>query len=165
MANTWFCTSDKIGVDLGHVDSTAHFALNETVKGNNNSEWMYVYSSAAVGVGAVVGVRASGTATNLDVTIARLGTAIGIAQVAFSASNYGWVATKGRGLTVQTTGATAVGVRLYTSGTAGKLTGTAASTQAQIGDMRLITTASGTSASTAVGVATGLWVVDAAFTV
>lgn len=172
MSNLWKATDGTICADLLHTVTSANVAVNaptftlgQTVHGNNDSSWLYVYASSAIALGQFVAVRTSSTATLGTVTLARLGYTLGIAQCAFAAGDYGWVATSGKGLTVATTGAGAVGVRLYTSGTAGYLSTTSLSTQAQIGDIRLITTASGTSTSVALAVATTLIVIDAAFTI
>jgi hypothetical protein len=163
MANTHYNTDGKLGINLSTVGSTAKHKLLERTSGNNESEWVYVYASASITQYMAVGVEASGTASPLDVTGARRGDTIGIAQVAFSAADYGWVATKGRSLRVATTAAVAVGARLYTTATAGRVDDAAASTQAQIGGLYLIATASGTSASSAACVAGNLVVLDAAF--
>jgi hypothetical protein len=173
MANTWKATDGKGGVDLLHTVTSANavnnggtqatFTLGTTVDGNNKSAWIYVYASSAIALGQLVAVRTSGTATLGTVTLARLGYTLGLAQCAFAAGDYGWVATRGVGLSVATTGAGAVGVRLYTSGTAGYLSTTAASTQAQIQDIRLLTTASGTTVTVVTAVASTLVVTDTAF--
>jgi hypothetical protein len=164
MANTHYNTDGKLGINLSTVGSTAKHKLLERTSGNNESEWVYVYASASITQYMAVGVEASGTASPLDVTGARRGDTIGIAQVAFSAADYGWVATKGRSLRVATTAAVAVGVRLYTAAsTPGRVDDAAVSTQAQIGGLYLIATASGTTASSAACVAGNLISLDAAF--
>ena len=163
MPNTHRATDGTLSVALEQVHTTAQHRLASRVNGNNESEWMYVYASAAITQYMAVGVEASGTASPLTAADARLGVTLGIAQVAFSAADYGWVATKGRILRVATTAAVAVGARLYTTATAGRVDDAAASTQAQIGGLYLTATASGTSASSAACVAGNLVVVDSAF--
>jgi hypothetical protein len=166
MANTHYATDGKLGVSLSTVSSTARHKLLERVNGNNESEWLYVYASASITQYMTVGVEASGTASPLSVTNARLGDTIGIAQVAFSAADYGWVATKGRSLRVATTAAVAVGARLFTAAsTPGRVDDASVSTQAQIGGLYLIATASGTTASSAACVAGNLVVIDANFVI
>jgi hypothetical protein len=167
MATTHWATDGTLGVDLESTQSSADAAtyghkhvLGSRVDGNNSSEWMYVYASAALTQYFAVAVEASGTASPLTVTNARLGHALGIAQVAFSAGDYGWVALEGHNLRVATTAAVAVGARLFTTGTAGRVDDAAASTQAQIGGLYLVATASGTSASSAACIARNLVVVD-----
>jgi len=164
MANTHFATDGRLDVSLGLTHTSAKHALGSRVNGNNESEWMYVYASAALTAYVTVGVEASGTASPLTAAIARTGATIGIAQNAFSAADYGWVATKGRSLRVATTAAVAIGVRLYTAASsAGRVDDAAASTEVQLGGLYLIATASGTSASSAACVAGNLVVIDAAF--
>jgi hypothetical protein len=175
MSNTWKALDGKIGADLTHTVTSANavnnggtqatWTLGTTIDGNNKSAWMYVYASSAIALGQLVAVRTSGTATLGTVTLARLGYSLGLAQCAFAAGDYGWVATKGIGLSVATTGAGAVGVRLYTSGTAGYLSTTALSTQAELLDIRLLTTASGTTVTVVTAVASTLVVKDVAFIV
>jgi hypothetical protein len=173
MPRTHYATGGTLGVDLENVTSSADVAtygnkhrLGAIVKGNNASEWMYVYASAAITQYFTVGVEASGTASPLSVTNARLANAIGIAQVAFAAGDYGWVALEGQSLRVATTAAVAVGKTLFTAAsTPGRVDDAAASTQAQIAGLRLIATASGTSASSAACIARNLVVVDAEFIV
>ena len=132
---TWWATDGTLGVDLENITSSASvaagaptFALGSIVKGNKASEWMYVYASAAAILGGAVVVQASGTASPLLVAAARTGGAVGFAQVAFSIGDYGWVALEGNGITVAATGAASAANVLFTSGTGGKLTSTAAST-------------------------------------
>ena len=164
MANTHFATDGRLDVALGLTHTTAKHALGSRVQGNNNSEWMYVYASAAISQYMTVGVEASGTASPLSVTEARLGHTLGIAQVGFAAADYGWVATKGNSLRVATTAAVAVGVDLFTAAsTPGRVDDAAVSTQAQIGGLYLVATASGTTASSAACIAGNLVVIDAAF--
>ncbi len=169
MANTWKATDRTLGVLLSSASNIAtgnatSFSLGTRVSGNANSEWVYVYASAALVAGAVVAIRASGTATSVSTTLARSGVFLGIAQWAFAAGDSGWVATKGAGLTIATTGAAAVATRLYiAASSAGRVTTSGASTNAQLAGVMLITTASGTTASTATCVADRMVVVDAAF--
>lgn len=172
MPNTHYVTDGTLHVDLEDVQSSADAAtyghrhkLGSIVKGNNASEWMYVYASAAITQYFAVGIEASGTASPLTAAFARLGAPMGIAQVAFSAGDYGWVALEGNSLRVATTAAVAVGATLFTTATAGRVDDAGASTQAQIAGLKLIATASGTSASSAACVARNLVVVDAEFIV
>ena len=163
MAVTHWATDGTLGVDLESTHTTAQHALNQRVMGNNNSVWAYCYASAGITQYMAVGIEASGTASPLTAALARLGATIGIAQVAFTAADYGWVALAGQSLRVATTAAVAVGASLFTTATAGRVDDSAASTQAQISGLKLIATASGTSASSAACVAQNLVVVDPGF--
>src|SRR5689334_17170336 len=123
---TDYVTDGKIGLALDVIKSSANLAsgavaldgrLLETVRGNNASQWMQVYASAAITQYAVVGIEASGTASMLTSTIARGTTPvrIGIAQVAFTAAgDRGWVALEGTALTVLTTAVCTAGAKLFT---------------------------------------------------
>ncbi len=172
MATTHWAVDGTLGVDLETTQSSADAAtyghkhvLGQIVKGNNSSEWMYVYASAAITQYFVVTVEASGTASPALTADARLVPTIGIAQVAFSAGDYGWVALEGHSLRVATSAAVAVGARLYLTTTAGRVDDAAASTLAQIAGLKLIATASGTSASSAACIARNLVVVDPGYLV
>ncbi len=161
MATTHWQTGSTLGVDLENIISSANIATNvdsadaallETVKGNNSSQWLYVYASAAITQYAVVGVEASGTASMLTSTIARGNTPvrIGIAQVAFTAAgDRGWVATEGTALTVLTTAVCTAGAKLFTTATAGRVSTTqATATDAQIqGLVHSVTTGATASSS------------------
>jgi len=169
MANTWKAIDGRLGVRLdsnGNIASgnPVAFAYGTRVTGNANSTWTYVYASSALVAGAVVAIRASGTATSGSTSLVRGANQIGIAQWAFAAGDSGFVAMRGQGLTIATTGAAAVGAVLYmAASSAGRVTSSAASTNAQLAGVRLLTTASGTSASTATCVADNIVVVDPGF--
>lgn len=170
MVNTWFATDGRLGVDFANVTSSANvalgaptFKLGTIVKGNNASEWMYVYASAAAVPGGVVAIQASGTASPLLVAAARTGAAIGFSQMTAAAGDYWWVALEGNGILVASTGAASASNVLFTSGTGGKLTTTAASTEAQVTGVRFIAAISGTGASANVANVRNVVVVDPSF--
>src|SRR5689334_8561441 len=133
MANANFVTGGRLGADLANVVSSANYAtlngagrvheLGAHTTGNNNSNWLYVYASGNIAQYAVVAVEASGTASELTSTIARGSTPhnIGIAQIAFTAGDRGWVATGGSVLTVLTTAVCTAGAKLFTTATAGRV--------------------------------------------
>ena len=159
MATTHWATDGKLYVDLETTVTSANAAngvgaihsLGSAVRGNNDSEWHYVYASAAITQYAVVGVEASGTASMLTSTIARGATPvnIAIAQVAFAAGDYGWVASGGTALTVLTTAICSAGVKLFTTATAGRVsTAQATAADAQIaGLVHSVTTGATASSS------------------
>ena len=167
MATTHWATDGTLGVDLENIVSSANRAsgvpanasLGSVVKGNNDSEWVYVYASAAITQYALVGIQASGTASMMTSTKARstVPSKLGIAQVAFTAAgDTGWVAVEGGVLTVLTTAASTAGERLYTTDTAGRVSATlaTASTVELMGLTHSVTT--GTTASSAPCVAKNL---------
>src|SRR5512139_4350882 len=117
MATTHWTTDGTLGVDLEHTTTSATHRLGSRVVGNNNSNWMYVYASAAITQYALVGVEASGTASMMTSTMSRSTTpyTFGIAQQTFAAGDYGWVATEGSLLTVLTTAVATAGAKLFTT--------------------------------------------------
>lgn len=161
MANTHYVTDEKAGVRLTTVVTSANVAsgvdVNDAkyltvVRGNNASQWMYVYASAAITQYALVGVEASGTASMLTSTIARgaVPVRLGIAQTAFAnAGDRGWVATEGTALTVLTTAVCTAGAKLFTTATAGRVSTTqATATDAQVqGLVHSVTTGATASSS------------------
>ena len=162
MSNTNYATGGKLGVDLNNVISSANaallngsgrmHALGANDHGNNASTWMFVYASGTIAQYSVVGILASGTAKALTSTIAR-GAApnnIGIAQIAFTAGDYGWVALEGSRLTVLTTAVCTAGAKLFTTATAGRVSTTqATATDAQILGLTHNTTTGSTASSCA----------------
>ena len=154
MANTHFATSGVLSANLGEVDTTARHRVGEVVKGNNASEWVYVYSSGVIAQYALVAIEIGGTATPATHANTRAGNSLGLAQVAFATAEYGWVATEGNSLRVNTLAAEAIGVTLYTTDTAGAVAdATASASAATIFGLTLVATASGTTASNAAVIA------------
>lgn len=168
MATTHFATDGTLGVDLENVITSANnatltgvggkHALGTRVIGNNDSEWVYVYATAAITQYALVGIQASGTAQMMTSTLARGTTPMtfAISQQTFAAGDYGWVATDGKSLTVLTTAASTAGERLYTTATAGRVSTTYA-TAADVGVGGLVhSVTTGSTASSAPCVARNL---------
>lgn len=111
-----------IGVDLTRPTSDARFRLGEICKTADGQEYIYVQDNgSALTQYAFVAVDEAFAATELTTALALVGHYIGIAQVAFTASYYGWVAVKGSDLTGLTNAAVAVDTQLYTTATAGKV--------------------------------------------
>jgi len=112
-----FVTSSMLGVDLNNASTTQLFALNTHCLGSGDSEWTYVYATAALTTGQIVNIFAGGTAIAL--TTAILGGAptgatgplnIGVVQFPISSSQYGFVAKRGTGLQVQVSGTCPIGL-------------------------------------------------------
>lgn len=106
-----FPTSSMLGVDLNSANSTAQFALNTKVLGNNNTEWQYVFATAALTTGQIVNVFAGGTAIAFTTAIlAATPTSntgpldLGVVQFPISSSQYGFVAKRGNALQVLVSG-------------------------------------------------------------
>lgn len=167
MATHW-ATGGTLGVTLESTNSSAagaQHALGSTVVGNNASQWMYVFASAAISQYQAVAIEASGTASPASATNLRAGATPGIAQVAFDVHDYGWVALAGNNLRVMCNGAVAVSTRLYTTATAGNLDDAAASTQACISGLRVVVANVGSTASAVACVAQNMVIAEQAFVI
>lgn len=150
MPNTHYAISGAIGAKLSEAETSAKFALGQTVKGNNASEWLYVLAGSNIAQYDCVAVEFAGTASPVTHALARAGNTIGVAQNAIASGSYGWVAINGHSLRVNTLAAEGVGVTLYTTDTAGALAdATASGSAATIFGLTLVATASGTTASSA----------------
>lgn len=118
-----------IGADISQTHTEAKFALGTKAEGSDNSKWVYVKANSAVTQYMWVGIAKDytmnpGTKTHLD-----SGRKPGLAQVAFSADDYGWVAVQGGNdqLYVKAKNSCAISVALYSTATAGFVDDTAAS--------------------------------------
>lgn len=117
MANS---IGSTIGVDLDNTSTTQLFALGTHVLGTNASEWVYVQAATSVTAYKVVAFNNAYTCGMASATDVLNGLQLGVAQTAFAASAYGWVAIRGNSLGVMTTGSatgTAQGIFLAASGT------------------------------------------------
>lgn len=134
MVNSFRAIDGRLGIKLGQTDATPQHRGGDRVKGNDGSEWMYVQASAAGTIAqyAVVAVQAACTAAPVTHALARGGHTIGVAQNAFAAGEYGWVALNGQNLTINVLGSCAAGVTLYTTDTAGALDDATASGSAGV---------------------------------
>jgi hypothetical protein len=64
---------------------------------DKRGQWVFVKASAAIAQYAFVGIDGSGNAAELTTTTYASSAAIGVAQVAFATSDYGWVWVGGEG--------------------------------------------------------------------
>lgn len=120
MAQTFTLNSSTIGVDLNNGNATALFAVGTHVLGSNDTEWVYVQANTSILPYRMVAFNAAGTCGMASASDLLNGLQLGLAQTSISSQAYGWVAIRGIGLTVQTTGsatATAQGIYLAASGT------------------------------------------------
>jgi hypothetical protein len=157
VANTKFVSDGRIGIDIFTIGSNANYGVGETHWGANGSEYVYAASTGALTQGAIVGLNAGGTMTAL--TGALLGTAsntvairFAFVQTAFASSQFGFVQARGGKVLIRILGAAGMGAPLYTTETAGALSGTSASaSQFQIFGVSLESSvsASGSTASVA----------------
>lgn len=120
----FYTTQSQIGVDLNNTSTTALFTLNSKAQGTGNSEWSYVYASGAFNTGNLVAILNNGTAYPCTQGhLSNNAVMLGFAQGNFAAGDYGWVATRGEGLTVACSGTAATNATLFlTTTTSGGLT-------------------------------------------
>ena len=127
---TFQVVQSTIGVDLDNTSTTQLFALGTHVNGNNTSEWVYVQASTSVTCYKMVGISnayAMGMASAFDLLS---GLQLGVAQTAFAAAAFGWVAIRGNSLGVMVTGScttTAQGIFLASSSMSTGMLGQSAS--------------------------------------
>lgn len=118
-----------VGVNVDVVSSSPGHGLGDVARGKDGSRWVYVKANSAITQYMCVTMDKTFGANPSTKTHVDLGRKIGFAQVAFTASQYGWVATEGgnNGLYVRARNSCAVGVALYTTAVAGYLDDTSAS--------------------------------------
>jgi hypothetical protein len=136
------------GANLETVGSAPLFELGTEAWGQDNSRWNYVVAGSTIGQYMCVGMTKALSANPVTKAHVDAGRKLGVAQVAFAAGQYGWVAIQGGNdlLKVKAKNSCAVGVALYTTGTAGYLDDTAAS-QTLVNGIVLTDTATSSGAS------------------
>ena len=122
-------TNGVLGVDLTakvtgtgtSYDQGNDFVLGTLVEATDGQQYVYVHASAAITQYDAVGVDENFEAAPLTAAMAGDGWMVGVAQVAFSDNDFGWVAIRGHNLSCNLLTLCAADVGLRTSGTAGKL--------------------------------------------
>ena len=122
-----YVTDGTIGIDLSTVSSSRPYTLGQIVEASDGSVWQYVHNVTALTQYDCVAIASGSTAAPVTTTLANAGNKLGFAQVAFAASQNGWVALQGFGLKVNTDASCLPGVPLYTQDTAGSLSDATAS--------------------------------------
>lgn len=118
------------GVSTGTVESSPSHSLGEMAVGQDGSKWLYVLASAsAITQYMAVGIDKNFKINRVTKALVDAGNRVGLAQVAFAAGQYGWVALEGSNdlLKVTAKNGCLPSVALYTTATAGYLDDTAAS--------------------------------------
>lgn len=156
-ANTKFVSDGAIGIDISNLTSNALYDVGETHQGRLGSEFVYANSTGALSQGVLCCINAAGTLT--AVTGSTLGTSsntlsvrLAFVQTAFASSQFGFVQVRGAKVLIRIAGAAGMGAPLYTTDTAGVLSGTSASaSQFQVFGVSLESSvsASGSTASVA----------------
>lgn len=149
MSQTFFIQSSTIGVDLNNGNATALFAVGTHVLGQNGTEWVYVQANTSIVANTMV-VYNSGTFTCAMASAGDSiigGNQLATAQTSISSQAFGWVAIRGIGLTVSTTGSTTAtpqGIFLAASGTPTGFLSNVASASATVAGIAFQAASSGT---------------------
>lgn len=127
-----FVTSSTLGASFTASNSTALFALNTIAHGSDGSEWQYIQASGTLATGALVQIRADGTAlvattANLIAPGAGVGYSIGFTQFQLAQGEFGFVAKSGHNMVVLCSGSAAPTAVLYLANTPGAISTTAGS--------------------------------------
>lgn len=116
------------GIDLDATSTDKTFALGTIVCGTDSSgsysaEYMYVRADAAITQYDAVKIDDDYECTPLTTAISGAEpTGVGVAQVAFADTEYGWVVVSGSGtVNCISAGGAAADVKMYTTTTAGQL--------------------------------------------
>ena len=142
-----------VGADPEETHTDARFRLGQCAEGSDNSEWVYVQADAGgiTDAGYVVLFDENYAADMVDTTnsATAFGQKVGVAAIAFAASEYGWVQVKGKA-SIRVGANAAANAALNTTATAGELDddGTVG---AEVVDGVILTTANGGSAANAEG--------------
>lgn len=156
-------SSQLMGVDLLNVftpdalsaagagsgyDNPPHAPLDETTA-TNGGIWVYVNAITAINQYDCVFIDQFGNASQMTKALADTYEGrVGFAQIAIASASYGWVALNGTNLKVNVLASSAKDVPLYTTATAGVLSGTSGG-QDLIAGVTTITAAPASPASSA----------------
>lgn len=151
MPNTHYATSGLIGPRLTDTTTTADYKLGQRVQGTDGTEWVYCVSSGAITQYQAVGINEDFDAYSLTSTLAAQSDAIGFAQNAFAAGEYGWVAVRGTNIKVRTKASAVADTQLWTTASAGVLDDATAAGALKIDGVVLVSSAS-TAANGAAGI-------------
>lgn len=93
-----FPTDGLIGATLGSTSTDQRFALGQRIMGDNGSVWVYVQAGMAILQYDFITYNHVFSASQLMGANVGAGHQIGTAQIAFAASDYGWVCISGSNL-------------------------------------------------------------------
>lgn len=167
MATTQFGTANKEGIDfnatyIAYDQTTASSATNspdypappfkkgEYARGSGESDYVFVYASGNIALGDVVQLSTTYTAASVTTTLATFGSQLGVAQVAITAGQYGWVQRAGYCQKIGTNGAAVINVQLATTANAGLIDDATTTGTKNINGMVLATTAGGATVVTGI---------------
>lgn len=117
-------TTPLIGINFTDANSSPQQVVGVLADATDDQTYQYAYASAALTVGQTVHIGTSGTALALTPALAITAGDIGFAQTSLAAGQYGWIARKGRNLSIRVAANTADETALWTTDTAGELSST-----------------------------------------
>lgn len=149
--NTNWVAQGLLGTRFDTVGPDATHAVGQRAFGKNGAEFIYVGpATAALGQYNVLWINSSFVPANITDALAKTPGFVGFSQVAFTTSDYGWVAISGK-VTINCPVNTNANVPLYTCNTAGFLDdATVSGSSPEILGVRLITSNGTTTAGSAV---------------
>ncbi|MEM9969521.1 MAG: hypothetical protein AAF762_00260 [Pseudomonadota bacterium] len=113
---------NAVGAAFDVTTTRREHELGTRMRGPNGDEFVYTQADGAIAATDVVIITEAGQADAIDTTnsASAIGTAVGVANVAFADNEYGWVQV--RGATTANVGtSSAAGDKLNSTGTAGRL--------------------------------------------
>ena len=153
MAATFSSNSSLIGVDFNNASSTALFAEGTHALGSNGTEFVYVQAATSIVRQRMVayqsGTFTCGMASGAD--LVTNGYVIANAQTSISAQAYGWVAIRGVGLTVASSGSCTTGPAIIITLAAAGSTGFLSTSVSASGTMAGISVIDATQSTSAAG--------------
>ncbi len=150
MALSGIFPSDLVGARYEETSTTALFALGTVSVDNEGGRWRYVQANGALTIYDAVKIDNDFQAVQLTTTVSGSEpTNVGIAQVAFSDNEYGFVfegpgGGLGSGIKVNTLASAVADSKMYTTGTAGAIDDTATDL---IQGLTIVTTNGGSTAA------------------
>ena len=120
----FYNNSSLIGVNFNTTTTTQLFTLGTTTEGSDGTLWQYTKANTSVSAYAVVAITPSGACAMCSIGDAVLGYQLAVPQIAFAASEYGWVPVHGVGganSNLKVLAATMTATSIYISATTGRL--------------------------------------------
>lgn len=103
------------GFVVDNITDGRSAGLNDCITDHGGVEWVYVQAGGAISQYDFVTIDETGQAVALALAGVQAGHKVGVAQVAFTDNDYGWIATKGMGLDGNVDASTAADVTLHVS--------------------------------------------------
>lgn len=157
---TQFATSGQLGADFSAVftpstngwpipSNGSPFAVGQVVEGTSGSRYVYVLAGEAILQYMAVSIDADYAATKLTKALADTLKPVGFAQAAIPSGSSGWVCVAGEGISILAKGGSGDFVAMYTTTSAGVLSGTSTSQTLIAGVVLSSSVAPGASTATA----------------